>query len=532
MNNDTGTPSEPAHPDAARPGAPPGPATPEAVSPPGSPAAPRPAGAPDTRFGTPNVRPVIIEHEDGGKAAAKRDLGAPPGASASVLPGDSANAPSAAKTVGAAPPPPAAAPGRAPLGMDAPRNDAAAKSAPASVPPAPPAGPPPGAPRAAPAARPAGGAANTLLTLVLFGAAAGGIYYTWTNPKTPAGADDAATTALHQQLQADAAQAAQASSAAQAVTQQVQALAERVDRIEKAQAASAATATQAAAAPAPAAQESDSTALAQRLDALSAKVDALANRPAPAAEAPPAAVPDTAALRQDAVQAGTQAGQSAGQEAGKEAGAQAAQQEVAGLSQKLDQSLGSAGQKMDALAAAQKAALDALSARLDHLEQGAGQVESAADRAARLGRVQAASLALDAGRKLGPVPGAPPEVTRYADTAPPTEAALREAFPAVAAQARAVSQPDLANRGFLDRALARLQQSVTVRQGSDVLVGDPQAGVLAEAQNKVSNADLRGAVTVLARLQGPAATAVQPWVEQVRGLLAARDALAAMAARN
>jgi hypothetical protein len=145
--------------------------------------------------------------------------------------------------------------------------------------------------------------------------------------------------------------------------------------------------------------------------------------------------------------------------------------------------------------------------------------------------VQSAEVALQAGEKLGAIPNAPPALARFADTPPPTEAALREAFPAVAAHAREVSRPDLSQKTFLERTLSRLQQSVTVRQGDDVLVGDPAAGVLADAESKLQNDDLQGTVRTLGHLGGPAAQAVQGWVEQANALLAARDALAAMAAR-
>jgi hypothetical protein len=271
----------------------------------------------------------------------------------------------------------------------------------------------------------------------------------------------------------------------------------------------------------------DSGDLTKRVDDLSARLEALANRPAPAATGP-------------AADGGSAADSAAASQAGQQAGQQAAQQAVADLGQKLDQTLAAQNSKLEqALAAAnarleelatqQKSADDTLTGRLDKLEQGAGQVESTADRAARLARVQAAGVALDAGDKLGVIPGAPPALARFADTPPPTEAALREAFPAIAAHAREVSRPDLSQKSFLERTLSRLQQSVTVRQGDDVLVGDPAAGVLADAETKVQNADLAGAVKVLGRLHGPAAQAVQGWVDQANSLVAARQALAAMA---
>jgi hypothetical protein len=292
------------------------------------------------------------------------------------------------------------------------------------------------------------------------------------------------------QALADQQQAPADGAAVQALTQQVQALTERVDRLEKAPAP-------AAAAPA------DLGDLPKQVADLSARVDALANRPAePAASGAPA--PDNGA----------------------------AQQAIADMSQKVQQALAAQGARLDQLQQQQKDAANALSDRVDALEKGAGKVAGTADRAALLTRVQAAEVALLAGQKLGPIPGAPPALQRFANTAPPTDAALREEFPQVADHARGVSQPDLAQKSFLERSWARLQQSVTVRQGDDVLVGDPAAGVLADAQAKVQSDDLQGAVAALQKLHGAAADAVAPWVDKANSLLAARAALATMAAHN
>jgi hypothetical protein len=164
------------------------------------------------------------------------------------------------------------------------------------------------------------------------------------------------------------------------------------------------------------------------------------------------------------------------------------------------------------------------------LEQGAGKVETEADRAARLAMVQQASAALMAGTPLGPLPGAPESLTRFATAAPPTETGLRAAFPAVAEQARAASRPEAVKTTLWDRALARIEQSVTVRRGEHVIVGDPAAGVLAAAQDQLNNGNLAGAVHALAALQGAAAAAVANWVAQAQALLDARAALSAMAA--
>ena len=176
--------------------------------------------------------------------------------------------------------------------------------------------------------------------------------------------------------------------------------------------------------------------------------------------------------------------------------------------------------------------LTADEARLATLEKTAGADAQLADRAARIARVQAAFIALSVGQPLGDLPGAPPALARYATTAPPTEAALRLAFPAAAQAALAADQPAPAGEPFLRRVWAEAQDLVTIRQGEHVLLGDPAAGVLAHAQTALDAGDLAGAVAAVATLTGPAAQALAPWLDQARGLLAARAALAALAAQT
>jgi hypothetical protein len=298
---------------------------------------------------------------------------------------------------------------------------------------------------------------------------------------------------------------------------QVQALADRLDRLEK---TVAQLQTQLAAAPAAQPQgAADQGDLAKQMADLSARVDALANRPASAA------APDTGASSQQMA-------------------------DLAQAQQKLDQAVAAQSARIDQLQASDKGTLDnlsnavnqeqaqqkdtlaALDSRVGTLEKGAGKVLGTAKSAEKMTRVQAAEVALLAGQKLGEIPGAPPALARFADKAPPTDAELRESFPAYADKARAVSQPELANKSFLERSWLRLQQSVTVRQGDDVLVGDPAAGVLADAAARVQNDDLPGAIKVLQHLKGPAAGAVKPWVDDASALVEARAALAAMAAQH
>jgi hypothetical protein len=148
----------------------------------------------------------------------------------------------------------------------------------------------------------------------------------------------------------------------------------------------------------------------------------------------------------------------------------------------------------------------------------------------RMTVVQAAGLALAAGQKLGDLPGAPQALARFADTPPPTEAALRLAFPAAAREALAAVHPATEGKPLLTRLWARAQDLVTVRQGDTVLVGDPAAGVLEHARTALDAGDLAAAVTAVATLQGTAAQVMAPWLAQARALLAARAALAAWAA--
>jgi hypothetical protein len=338
------------------------------------------------------------------------------------------------------------------------------------------------------------GGTPLLLTLVLFAALGGGLYYVWTNPQSQ-GADAALgdlARKVQAQGQAEAELTSQVQSAADAINQQIQALQARVDKLEKAPPPP--PAPEATTAPA---TQSDTTDISRRLDELTAQVQTLAARPAP--EPAPVAAP------QDP-------------------------QQVADLTAKIAQLEAAQKTALDQIASQQKQSLDAIGGRIDKLEQGAGKVETEADRAARLAMVQQASAALMAGTPLGPLPGAPESLTRFATAAPPTETDLRAAFPAVAEQARAASRPEAVKTTLWDRALARIEQSVTVRRGEHVIVGDPAAGVLAAAQDQLNNGNLAGAVHALAALQGPAAAAVAGWVAQAQALLDARVALAAMAA--
>jgi hypothetical protein len=176
--------------------------------------------------------------------------------------------------------------------------------------------------------------------------------------------------------------------------------------------------------------------------------------------------------------------------------------------------------------------LDADEARIAAAERSAGQIAALADREGRVARVQAAQVALNAGQRLGDVSGAPPALARFANAPPPTEAALRLAFPSAAREALTAARPPSEGKPLLARLWAETQDLVTVRQGDRVLVGDPAAGVLARARAALDAGDLAGAVAAVATMTGAPADAMAGWLADARSLLEARAALAEWAAHG
>jgi hypothetical protein len=159
----------------------------------------------------------------------------------------------------------------------------------------------------------------------------------------------------------------------------------------------------------------------------------------------------------------------------------------------------------------------------------ASELAKLSNSAARTTRLQAAAAALDAGEKLGPIPGAPLALQVFANTPPPTYAGLRLAFAAASQAALAASRPADADLPVWQRYLDRAQALVTIRRGTDVLVGDPAAGVIAIAKRDLDAGDLAGAVNALAGLNPAATQAMSAWLADARALLAARAALTALA---
>lgn len=217
-------------------------------------------------------------------------------------------------------------------------------------------------------------------------------------------------------------------------------------------------------------------------------------------------------------------------------------QQVAALSAVKDQ-VGRIGKEQQSLADQVKALteratnadsglagrIDAQAKALDALRDKVAQIDATLEHTQGTIRAQAALAALNAGQPLGAIQGAPPAVARFATEAPPTVDSLRRSFPPAAHAALVASAPSNADKRFLDRVWQRAQSLVTVRQGDQVLVGDPAAGIIARAQEAIDVGDVAGAVDALSKLSGPAADAVSGWLAQARALLAARAALLGMA---
>jgi hypothetical protein len=179
-----------------------------------------------------------------------------------------------------------------------------------------------------------------------------------------------------------------------------------------------------------------------------------------------------------------------------------------------------------------QSSLASMQAKFAALQSSIGAMPALAARARRLDRIAAASLALQNGQPLGTIQDAPPALARYATTAPPTEAGLRRAFPIAARQAIAAGGSVQGTGGYWQRLKMRVAGLVTVQRHGKVLIGSQVSGMLAAAQNDLDLGDLQNAVTTLQALPPQAKVAMQSWLDQANGLLAARHALADPALTN
>jgi hypothetical protein len=191
-----------------------------------------------------------------------------------------------------------------------------------------------------------------------------------------------------------------------------------------------------------------------------------------------------------------------------------------------DNSAAIAAQVTAQVAAQLATQMAAVEARLKNDEQ--VQVALTA-RAASAERLQQAETALDAGQPLGDLPGAPPALAKFAKAKPPTEAALRLAFPAAASAAADASRPANDGKSLGERILMHASTLLTVKQGNTVVVGAPATTVLGTAETRLEAGDLAGAVAALDGLDSAAARAISGWRGDAQALLDARSALAKMA---
>jgi hypothetical protein len=175
----------------------------------------------------------------------------------------------------------------------------------------------------------------------------------------------------------------------------------------------------------------------------------------------------------------------------------------------------------------------ALDARFTAVEQRETRLAAAERRLSGLVASSATAIALDAGKPLGQalagLPGeAPAALSRYAGTAPPTEASLRLSFEEAARAARAKAEPVTEGQGLLEAAATRLGNLVTVRRGETVVWGDAVSGEIEIARRALEAGDLPAAVQRVEGLPEPVRAAMASWLEQAKGLIAARGALDAL----
>jgi hypothetical protein len=166
---------------------------------------------------------------------------------------------------------------------------------------------------------------------------------------------------------------------------------------------------------------------------------------------------------------------------------------------------------------------------LSTLQENSVDLTKLTTRISRLNALETARMALEAGQPVGNIPNAPPALAQFSAVAPPSEAQLRLEFPEAARAAEAASIAGAAQGGYWSRVLARLENFVTVSDGTHVVIGAPAAAVINQAGALLNAGDLAGAVAQLNTLSMTTQQAMDGWLEQARALVAARAALLALA---
>ncbi|NKC32931.1 hypothetical protein [Falsiroseomonas selenitidurans] len=184
--------------------------------------------------------------------------------------------------------------------------------------------------------------------------------------------------------------------------------------------------------------------------------------------------------------------------------------------------------------AERRSTAEAQAARIAELEGQAQRLAALEGRAGRMATLDQLRAALEAGQRLGgalsTLRDPPSALSRFAETAPPTEAGLRLRFEEAARDAMAASDPGRQGQGVVDSALARLSGLVTVRRGEAVLWGDAAAAEIEKSRRALEAGDLAGSLPPLRRLSPEAQQAMGDWIAQAEALIAARAALRSLAA--
>src|SRR5262249_49879689 len=278
--------------------------------------------------------------------------------------------------------------------------------------------------------------------------------------------------------------------------------------------------------------------LAGRVAELERKTEQLGtdlNRRAGAAGSPGGEGPAAAALAQrlDAIEGKVQALQGDVENARRASAAAVGPERIAALSDRIDE----ATAELRAMQAKLSMLVD-LPQRMQALGQ---RVESSAGQELRTAFVLAAGqleAALDSGqpftseleavrRLAGKDADLAPILAQLEDSAGegvPTLAQLRTRFEDMAlAVAQAATAP--VEGRWIDRGLARLRSVVTVRPVGGDVEGDGAEARLARAEARLSEGDLAAGVSELDGLTGPAAEAAAPWLADARARVAADKAI-------
>lgn len=119
-------------------------------------------------------------------------------------------------------------------------------------------------------------------------------------------------------------------------------------------------------------------------------------------------------------------------------------------------------------------------------------------------------------------------LTRRADTGVPSLAQLRGQFGQVAGQVAAAGDQAPESGDWVARTTERLKSLVRIRQVGETADPNTREGAVAMAERLLGAGDLKSAVTVLSKLDGPAAELLAPWLSSAGDRIEIEKALAAL----